>query len=171
MGVALALAGCTTGGLHPTSSLSGNEVLPLVHGPVAQNRPSAGRAGKAQVGEASVYAQNFSGRRMANGERFDPGSSAAASKSLPIGTVAKITNLRTGQSTQVEVKDRGPFVPGRIVDLAPQAASRIGIDREQGVAPVRVTPLLPPRSYGRAPPAGGAPNQDVAAASSTGSGR
>jgi rare lipoprotein A len=97
------------------------------------------------VGKASIYANKFDGRRMADGTRMDPQDDNAASKTLPLGTTARVTNLETGQSAVVTIRDRGPHVPGRIVDLSPATAERLGLDRHEGVAKVAVTPLsLPP---------------------------
>ena len=82
---------------------------------------------------------------MANGEHLDPASNDAASKALPLGTTAKVTNLDNDKSAVVVVKDRGPYVPGRIIDVTPNTADKLGM-KEDGVAPVAVTPLkLPPK--------------------------
>ena len=114
-------------------------------------RPAVDRTGRQRVGKASVYAAKFNGRRMADGTPMDPQGDSAASKTLPLGTVAKVTNLRTGQSAVVTVRDRGPHVAGRIVDLSPSSARQVGIDHRQGVAKVAVTPLsLPAREDGAA---------------------
>ena len=76
----------------------------------------------AQRGEASYYDPEFAGRRTASGERFDPGSDTAAHRTLPFGTVAEVTNLRTGESERVTIRDRGPFVRGRVIDVSPATA-------------------------------------------------
>lgn len=93
-----------------------------------------------QQGKASVYARKFHGRKMANGERFSTGSNAAASKTLPLGSRAKVTNLQTGKTEEVVIKDRGNLPPGRVVDLSPKTASDLGVTTKQGVAPVKVEP-------------------------------
>src|SRR4051812_7049128 len=99
---------------------------------------------KPQIGKASIYARKFAGRKMANGERMDPHSNNAASKTLPLGTKARVTNLETGRSAVVTIGDRGPFVPGRIVDLSPATAAQIGLTHKDGVAPVEVVPVEVP---------------------------
>ncbi|MBK4736714.1 septal ring lytic transglycosylase RlpA family protein [Noviherbaspirillum pedocola] len=100
------------------------------------------RSGKARKGMASYY--NGKGRKMADGKRFDPQAKTAASKTLPLGTKARVTNLETGKSATVEVRDRGPYVDGRIVDVTPKVAQDLGMKKE-GVAPVEVKPVeLPP---------------------------
>jgi rare lipoprotein A len=99
-----------------------------------------------QVGEASIYAHKFAYKTMANGKKMDPYDDNAASKTLPLGTRAKVTNLETGQSTLVTIEDRGPYVKGRIVDLPLAKAEEIGITREQGVAKVEVVPVDVPSS-------------------------
>ncbi len=101
-------------------------------------------SGGVQKGKASIYATRLQGRRMADGTAFDPASNAAASKTLPLGTVARVTNLKNGRTAMVQVRDRGPHVAGRIIDVSPGSAGALGIKRE-GVAPVAVTPLGPLR--------------------------
>lgn len=101
------------------------------------------RQNRSQQGEASYYGREFNGRRMANGERFDPASDSAAHRSLPLGTTARVTNLQNGRSTTVKVRDRGPHARGRVIDVSPQAADHLGMKKE-GTAPVRVTPLEVP---------------------------
>lgn len=83
---------------------------------------------------------------MADGKRMDPHDGNAASKTLPLGTTAKVTNLDTGRSAVVKIQDRGPYVKGRIVDLSPATAREIGISPQDGVAPVEVTPLSIPQA-------------------------
>ena len=86
----------------------------------------------------------FNGRKMADGNRMSPNDDNAASKTLPLGTEAKVTNLKTGRSTTVKIQDRGPYVKGRIVDLSPQTAREIGITKKEGIAPVEVAPIVVP---------------------------
>lgn len=93
-----------------------------------------------QVGQASYYAPGFAGRRTASGARFRPNQLTAASRTLPLGSKAKVTNLQNGKSVEVTVTDRGPHVRRRILDLSAGAARRLGMMRA-GVAMVRVKPL------------------------------
>lgn len=113
-------------------------------------------SGKKRVGKASFYARKFAGRKMADGTPMDPQGDNAASNSLPLGTTAKVTNLKTGQSAVVTIQDRGPHVPGRIIDLSPATAEKIGITRRQGVVPVEVAPIALPLPDGRVKPGVGA---------------
>ncbi len=94
----------------------------------------------AQVGKASVYSKRFTGRHTASGQPFDPRRPTAASRTLPLGSTATVTNLNNGKSTSVEVTDRGPNVPGRIIDVSPKAAEDLEIGKA-GTAPVEVEPV------------------------------
>ncbi len=123
-----------------------NETKPRA-GTVAPSR-NVDHSGRKQVGQASFYARKFAGRKMADGTRMDPTDDNAASKSLPLGTVAKVTNLETGQSAVVTIQDRGPYVPGRIVDLSPATAGQIGLTPRDGIAPVEVAPISVPMPDG-----------------------
>lgn len=107
-------------------------------------KPSLDRSGRTRVGKASFYADRFAGRIMADGTPMSPYGDNAASKTLPLGTKALVTNLETGRTARVTIRDRGPYVKGRIVDLSPSTARRIGIDRKEGVAMVEVTPIVVP---------------------------
>lgn len=92
-------------------------------------------------GEASYYhPERFTGRPMANGDRFDPDSNAAAHRTLPLGTVAEVTNLENGETRRVVIEDRGPYAGGRAIDVSPRTAEELGM-REQGTAPVEVRPV------------------------------
>ncbi len=82
-------------------------------------------AGQSQTGQASFYGGKFHGRPTASGEIFDMNKLSAAHRTLPFGTMIKVTNLNNGQSVVVKVNDRGPFVDNRIVDLSFQAAKEI----------------------------------------------
>ncbi len=85
----------------------------------------------ASGGLASVYSYN--GGRTASGERSRPGGLTAAHRSLPFGTMVRVTNRRNGRSVVVRINDRGPFVRGRVIDVTPSAASALGFS---GLAPV-----------------------------------
>ena len=104
--------------------------------------------GQDQRGTASVYAGRFHGRQTADGTRFDAGSDTAASKTLPLGTTARVTNLETGKTATVQVRDHGPRRRDRIIDVSPGTAGALGMDRK-GTAPVAVTPIAPPGGQGR----------------------
>jgi len=104
---------------------------------------------KKRMGQASFYAKQFSGKTMADGAPMDPHGDNAASKTLPLGTTAKVTNLETGKSAVVTIQDRGPYVPGRIVDLSPSTAREIGITQRKGVALVVVAPIAVPQPDGK----------------------
>lgn len=110
----------------------------------ASPKPHQDRTGKERLGKASFYAKSFSGKKMADGNIMDPRENNAASRTLPLGTIAKVTNLETGKSAIVKIEDRGPYVDGRIVDLSPATAQNIGITRRQGIARVAVAPITVP---------------------------
>ncbi|MEO5906012.1 MAG: septal ring lytic transglycosylase RlpA family protein [Saprospiraceae bacterium] len=79
-------------------------------------------------GIASYYADFFNGRKMANGDRYDPNLYTCAHPTAPIGTIIKVVRKdNPEQSVIVTVSDRGPFVKGRIIDLSKQAAAELGI--------------------------------------------
>ncbi len=117
--------------------------------PLRGHRLAIDESGRKQAGTASVYAKHFQGRHMANGARFSHAGNAAASKTLPIGTVAKVTNLQTGRTAEVVVKDHGPFVDGRTMDVSRATAQQLGISRKDGVAPVVVAPVAVPQPDGK----------------------
>jgi rare lipoprotein A len=102
------------------------------------------RSGRKQVGKASYYANKFAGRKMADGTPMQLDSNNAAHRTLPFGTTARVTNLDTGESAMVVIRDRGPHVPGRIIDLSPSTAMQIGITPRHGVGRVEVEPMAAP---------------------------
>lgn len=83
-------------------------------------------AGGNQCGGASWYGPGFNGKKTASGERFNQNAMTAAHRTLPLGTVIKVTDQRTGKSVKVTINDRGPFAGGRIIDLSKGAATRLG---------------------------------------------
>ena len=99
--------------------------------------PSVAWAQYKATGKASFYAEKFHGRLTASGEVFHRDSMTCAHKNLPFNTLLEVTNLRNGEKTVVRVNDRGPFKAGRIIDLAPAAARKLGMEGA-GVTEVKV---------------------------------
>lgn len=129
--------------------------------PVDAAKPQPDRSGRTRVGVASFYADRFAGRPMADGTPMDPVGDNAASRTLPLGTTAKVTNISTGQSAVVTIQDRGPYAKGRLVDLSPTTARKIGISPKKGVSRVRVSPIAVPLPDGRVKPGVAAQDPDV----------
>ena len=107
----------------------------------APEKANADAVKKAQTGVASFYSSESAGHKTANGETLNLNSMTAASRTLPLGSSAQVTNVETGHSVKVRINDRGPFANGRVIDLTPAAARHIGIERKDGVAQVRVKPI------------------------------
>jgi rare lipoprotein A len=91
----------------------------------------------AQVGTASWYGRRQAGRLTANGERFDPQAMTCAHRTLPLGSMVKVTDLASGKHVSLEINDRGPYIRGRIVDLSEGAARELGVGKG-GLITVRV---------------------------------
>ena len=120
---------------------SGVEPAPVaIQGPVAQSERKASNDVAKATGYASWYGGLFHGRRTASGEVYDMYKFTAAHPNLPLGTKAKVTNLKNDRSVVVDINDRGPFIKGRIVDLSMAAARWIGMI-ESGIARVRIEVL------------------------------
>lgn len=90
-----------------------------------------------ETGKASWYGPGLAGNPTASGEPFRPSRRTAAHKSLPFGTVVKVTRADTGESVRVVINDRGPYAPGRVIDLSRRAAKKIDMI-DAGVVPVEV---------------------------------
>ncbi len=92
-----------------------------------------------QTGMASWYGRELAGRPTASGEPFRPSQRTAAHRTLPFGTVVKVTRVESGASVRVVINDRGPFVKGRIIDVSRGAAGRLDlVDDGVGKVEVRV---------------------------------
>jgi rare lipoprotein A len=89
---------------------------------------------------ASYYASRFHGRTTASGDPYDENQLTAAHRTLPFGTRVRVTNLRNARSVIVRVTDRGPFAPGRVIDVSRCAARQLGFLR-RGIAQVRLETL------------------------------
>ena len=138
---ALAAAGTS---VLPSAALAASDAEAIA----VQKATPVDRSGKTRIGKASYYHAMFSGRKMAGGRPFDPNGTNAASKTLPLGTIARVKNPKNGKSAVVTIDDRGPYVADRIVDLSPKTAQELGIKHE-GVAMVEVTPISVPLPDGR----------------------
>ncbi|WP_263366323.1 septal ring lytic transglycosylase RlpA family protein [Edaphobacter bradus] len=108
----------------------------------AQQLPSPppdtkGKPTLVETGLASWYGPPYAGRKGADGKVYNQNAMTAAHLTLPLGSMARVTNLTTNQSAMVKITDRGPFVHGRIIDLSLAAAKATGLYR-MGVAKVRV---------------------------------
>ena len=90
-----------------------------------------------QVGTASWYGEDFEGKPTASGEPYNMYELTAAHPSLPLGTMVKITNLRNRRTVVVRINDRGPIVPGRIIDVSYSAAKVLKF-QGQGIQRVRL---------------------------------
>jgi rare lipoprotein A len=84
-------------------------------------------AADVQEGEASYYADSLNGNKTASGEPYDKNALSAAHPTLPFGTKVRVTYLKTGQSVEVIINDRGPHAKSRIIDLSGAAAKKIGL--------------------------------------------
>ncbi len=117
--------------------------------PLQDTRPKPGSVTQSkkhrppyQVGTASWYGEEFEGKQTASGEPYDMYDLTAAHPTLPLGSWVRVTNLRNGQAVHVRINDRGPIIPGRIIDLSYGAAQALKF-RNQGLQRVRVDLIEP----------------------------
>ncbi len=119
-----------------------------------------------ETGLASWYGPPYHNRRGSNGEVYNMHAMTAAHRTLPLGSIVRVTNTKNGQAVLVRITDRGPFIPGRVIDLSLAAARKIEVWRA-GVAPVKLEVLETPAPLevgGKwAVQIGGFPDQDQAA--------
>lgn len=97
-----------------------------------------------ETGIASWYGAPYHNRRGSNGEVYDMHAMTAAHRTLPLGSIVRVTNLGSGDAAIVRITDRGPFVEGRIIDLSQAAAAKIGMI-QKGTVEVKVELLKTPR--------------------------
>ena len=119
-----------------------------------------------EIGKASWYGPPYHNRRGSNGEVYNMHAMTAAHRTLPLGSIVRVTNLKTGHTALVRITDRGPFIPGRVLDLSLAAARKLDV-YEPGIAEVKVELMQTPASLetgGKwAVQIGGFPNEDGAA--------
>ena len=96
-----------------------------------------------ETGWASWYGPHYHHRRSSNGEIYDMNAMTAAHRTLPLNSIARVTNLQTGQTVLLRITDRGPFVSDRIIDLSRAAAQKLDVYR-RGTAKVRIEVLKAP---------------------------
>jgi rare lipoprotein A (peptidoglycan hydrolase) len=123
-------------------------------------QPSARPTPAVHVVKASWYGPGLAGKKTTSGEVYNPKALTAASKTLPIGSVVKVTNPQNGKSVNVRINDRGPFVPGRSLDLSQRAAEKIGVTHK-GVARVKVSKVATPEQHDSAAAAQSGQNASV----------
>jgi rare lipoprotein A len=138
---------CAVGAPPLSSHAARQNAAELARLPPVKPTGRIDRSGRKQVGKASYYASHMAHRKMTDGHPFNPNAHVAASKTLPLGTTAKVTNLQNGRSTMVVVEDRGPFAKNRVIDVAPKAADELDM-KKRGVAPVVVAPIAVPLPNG-----------------------
>jgi len=107
--------------LQPAADIAASPLADEAPAPSAPQETVMGR------GSASYYAAKFDGRRTASGERFDNSDMTAAHRTLPFGTLVRVTNLANGRSVVVRINDRGPFSAGRMIDVSRAAADELGL--------------------------------------------
>ena len=97
-----------------------------------------------ETGIASWYGAPYHNRRGSNGEVYDMNAMTAAHRTLPLGSIVRVTNMESSKSAVVRITDRGPFIEGRIIDLSQAAAKQIGLV-QKGTGRVRVEVLKTPQ--------------------------
>lgn len=102
-----------------------------------------------EIGLASWYGPPYHNRRGSNGEIYNMHAFTAAHRTFALGSIVRVTNPKTGHSAVVRITDRGPFIPGRIIDLSLAAAKKVDV-WQPGVAPVRVELLRAPTPLDKA---------------------
>ncbi|MGA2448132.1 MAG: septal ring lytic transglycosylase RlpA family protein [Polyangiaceae bacterium] len=137
--VGFGIAGCAPRSAKAPATAEGSHAALPPSANLPAEEPFAG-----QTGYATWYGPGFAGRRMANGQRFDPRAMTAAHRTLPLGTWVDVTRRDTGRTVRVRITDRGPFgEPTRIIDLSKRAAEQLGMIRK-GVAPVELRVVAGP---------------------------
>jgi len=118
-----------------------------------------------EIGRASWYGPPYHNRRGSNGEVYNMNAMTAAHRTLPLGSIVRVTNLKTGHTALVRITDRGPFIPGRVLDLSLAAARKVDVYLP-GIAEVKVEVMqtpVPIETGGKwAVQIGGFPDEDVA---------
>jgi rare lipoprotein A len=140
-GLAIVLLVASLGAAQgPTSSEHGQTQRSVTQAPVVKR--SRSRSKPYEVGTASWYGDYFQGKPTASGEPYNMYDLTAAHPSLPIGSYVLVTNLHNGRQVVVRINDRGPIVPGRIIDLS-YSTARVLDFKAQGLQRVRLDVVQP----------------------------
>jgi rare lipoprotein A len=137
-------------GLRAAQGPDNSEASSATASPVQTKPEVSSKTGKTapyQIGTASWYGEYFVGKPTASGEDYDMYDMTAAHPALPLGSYVRVTNLRNGRAVVVKVNDRGPVVPGRIIDLSYGAAQVLQFE-QRGLQRVRLD-LVKPRTQHR----------------------
>jgi len=116
--------------------------VPLASQPIPQGKPVS-----SETGMASWYGPPYANHKGADGTIYDQNAMTAAHRTLPMGSIVRVTNLTNNESVVVRITDRGPFIDGRIIDLSLAAAKAVDLYRP-GTAKVRVEAYAPPERPG-----------------------
>jgi rare lipoprotein A len=150
-GLAMALLVSLGAAQRPTSSWSANQKAAVSEIALERNRDAMSvpatrpNSRPYEVGTASWYGEDFDGKPTASGEPFNMYDLTAAHPTLPLGTLVKVTNLRNRRAVVVRINDRGPIVPGRIIDVSYSAAKVLRF-QGQGIQRVRLDVVPPQRA-------------------------
>ena len=106
-----------------------------------QSAPNFRCVGKPETGTAAWYGGRYVGRQTSSGERLDTTHATAAHRTLPLNSLARVTNLRNGRSVVVRVTDRGPVNDALLIDMSPRAATELHM-KDAGLVPVRVEQVV-----------------------------
>jgi rare lipoprotein A len=153
IGFALLLAGCssrksTHAKLPPPPEKESAGQITAPDRETGHELPKAVKPIYEETGIASWYGSPFHNRRGANGEIYDMHALTAAHRTLPLNSVARVTNLQTGHSATVRITDRGPFIEGRMLDLSLEAAKQVDVWRA-GLAKVKLEVFEAPNPIDR----------------------
>jgi rare lipoprotein A len=109
--------------------------------------PSNAKPLATEVGLASWYGPPYHNRRGSNGEVYNMHAMTAAHRTYPLGSIVRVTNVRTGSAAVVRITDRGPFIRGRVIDLSLAAAEKLDV-KKPGVAKVKIELMQSPGTAG-----------------------
>jgi peptidoglycan lytic transglycosylase len=143
-GLALALLVAGLGAAQSPQRLEATPAPIRTDQGTTEARKQAGKTKAYQIGTASWYGEDFDGKPTASGEPYDMYDMTAASLTIPLGTYVRVTNLHNGRAVIVKVNDRGPVVPGRIIDVSYGAAKALQF-KNSGLQRVRLD-LVSPRN-------------------------
>lgn len=121
-------------------------VAPTLHAPMILGWVATGRPIKTWTATASWYGPGFDGRTTASGQTYNMHAATAASPSLPLGSLVRVVNLKTGESQLARINDRGPYWGDRQLDVSYMVASRLSM-LEPGTANVRIELLEQPQRH------------------------